>query len=100
MAGARLERALVLNAGSSSLKWSLLAARNGSLVDSGNERWEEGAPAEPVFARLRSLPPPDAVGHRLVHGGARFRQAVALDAETRRRLATAAEVDPLHTARA
>jgi acetate kinase len=106
MAGARLERALVLNAGSSSLKWSLLDVRLdtlGSLVDSGNERWEEGAPAEPVFARLRSLPPPDAVGHRLVHGGASHRQAIALDGPegtVRGDLARLAEVDPLHTARA
>jgi acetate kinase len=106
----RFARALVLNAGSSSLKWSLLdAAREGSrdgpeLLDSGNERWGEDDPAEPVFAhladRLRGLPPPDAIGHRLVHGGARFRQATAVDDDARRELAALAEVDPLHTARA
>jgi acetate kinase len=100
-------RALVLNAGSSSLKWSLLdagggssGAASGSLVAGGNERWDEDAPAEPVFGRLRALPSPDAVGHRLVHGGARFRKGILLDAETRRLLASTAEVDPLHTARA
>ncbi len=95
-----LARALVLNAGSSTLKWSLLAVESGGLVASGDERWDEGAPPEPVFARLRELPAPDAVGHRLVHGGARFRRAVLLDDETRRLLAEIAEVDPLHTARA
>jgi acetate kinase len=100
---ARLERALVLNAGSSSLKWSLLDVRleaPEALLDTGNEPWEEGAAAGPVLAHLRALPPPDAVGHRLVHGGARFRRAVLLDAEARRLLAAAAEVDPLHAARA
>jgi len=93
-------RALVLNAGSSSLKWSLLDAAATTLLDSGSEPWGEGDAAEPVFARLRALPPPGAVGHRLVHGGARLRQAVVLDDGVRRELAALAEVDPLHTARA
>jgi acetate kinase len=53
-----------------------------------------------VLERLRSLPTPDAIGHRLVHGGLRFRETVRLDDATRKALADLAEIDPLHTGKA
>src|SRR6202035_2686545 len=94
----------VLLAGSSSFKWSLLDAATEAVEGEGNDRWREGAePAQQVLETLHRLPGSeaiDAVGHRLVHGGSRFRATVRIDAEARRDLAALAELDPLHTARA
>ena len=72
---------LVVNAGSTSLKLSLVddAERSHAI-----ERLEE--------ARGRAT----AVGHRIVHGGARFRDPVLLDATVERELAALAELAPLH----
>src|SRR4029079_13102294 len=50
--------------------------------------------------RLRHLPAPEAIGHRLVHGGLRFREAVLLTEATRKALSDLAEIDPLHTGKA
>ena len=75
-------RVLVANAGSSSLKLSLLDGDDTVLW-----RRELDAPrsvVEPaaVAQALAELPePPEAVGHRIVHGGERFRSAVRLDSE-------------------
>jgi acetate kinase len=103
MAGVALfpHRVLVLNAGSSSLKWSLLDATTEKVEAEGNEDWEGGEEAaRAVLERLRSLPTPDAIGHRLVHGGLRFRETVRLDDATRKALSDLAEIDPLHTGKA
>ena len=59
-----LSRVLVVNAGSTSLKLS--------------RRRRRGDAAEPVGVARRGSPRDvDAVGHRVVHGGARFREPVA-----------------------
>lgn len=93
-----MTRVLVLNTGSSSVKWSLLEA-DGKLVASGNEPWQ-GADAEArsqqIRAVLRRLPPFDRVGHRVVHGGLSFRDAVVIDARVRRELARLGEMNPEH----
>jgi acetate kinase len=92
---------LILNAGSSSLKWSLLEAATEQVEAEGNEPWEGGREAaRAALERLRQLPAPQAIGHRLVHGGRSFREAVHLDEPTRKALADLAEIDPLHTGRA
>jgi acetate kinase len=94
-------RVLVLNAGSSSLKWSLLEAATENIEAEGNEDWEGGKEAaRAALERLRRLPAPDTVGHRLVHGGLHFREAVRLDEATRKALSDLAEIDPLHTGKA
>src|ERR1700710_1317955 len=90
-------RVLVLNAGSSSLKWSLLDAETdagtGKIEAEGNEDWEGGKEAaRAALDRLRHLPAPDAIGHRLVHGGLDFRAAVRIDEATRRALSELAEI--------
>ncbi|HEU4404556.1 MAG TPA: acetate/propionate family kinase [Polyangiaceae bacterium] len=91
-------RVLVLNAGSSSLKWSIVEAGAGATLASGNERWPPGAePAldlEPVLERG-----PGAVAHRVVHGGARFRGAVRLDDEVVAGLEALRPLNPLHAER-
>jgi acetate kinase len=75
-------RVLVVNAGSSSLKLSLLGDHNEALW-AGSE-WEELPEA------------PDAIGHRVVHGGDRFHAAVRLDNEVLAALRELTLLAPLH----
>ena len=96
---ARLRRVLVLNCGSSTLKWSVLDASDESTLDGGTERWLD-ASAEPVRAVLERAGEPDAVGHRIVHGGTSFRHTVRVDAAVRAGLESLVELDPLHMRRA
>ena len=78
-------RVLIANAGSSSLKLSLLAPDDSDL-------WTGDA-----VEGLEQLPqPPDAVGHRIVHGGERFVEAVRLDADVRAALDELTALAPLH----
>jgi acetate kinase len=83
-------KALVLNAGSSSLKWALLTS-DGTLLGSGNE--PAGADIGAIIARAGGC---DAVGHREVHGGTVFRRATRIDAEVRQQLNALVEIDRLH----
>jgi acetate kinase len=101
-----MEIALVLNAGSSTLKWSALAVRGSEQpLATGTVEWRSDAAmgqAEQMRSVFRdavsSLPStPVAVGHRVVHGGARFRSAVRITPEVRAALDDLVEVDPLHT---
>src|SRR5580698_10290591 len=101
-----MNRVLVLNAGSSTLKWSVLpspaafAPSPSEPLAEGALEWESADPgrqAEQVQGVLRhGLTGVDAVGHRVVHGGARFRAPVRVTAEVRQALGDLAEVDPLH----
>ena len=90
-------RVLVVNAGSSTLKLSLL-----DQADATIDARELTAPAgevdpEELRAALDSpLGEADAVGHRVVHGGERYRKAVRLDAHVERDLGELAELAPLH----
>ncbi len=103
-------RVLVLNAGSSSLKARFLDAdRDGP---SGrvwfDETWErigEGgdAPEDHAAAVARLLKRveevgdhPDAVGHRVVHGGERFTRPTVLDDESVAAIEDVVELAPLH----
>ncbi len=73
-------RVLVVNAGSSSLKLSLLDGDE--LVWSGGE--------------LSEVSGVDAVGHRIVHGGDEFTAPVRIDERVRRRLDALTDLAPLH----
>ena len=90
-------RILVVNAGSSSVKLSLLGAEDETL----GER-ELAAPRSTVDAReLRDaldsgLGDADVVGHRIVHGGERFRDAVLIDSEVEAGLRELVDMAPLH----
>ena len=75
-------KVLVVNAGSTSLKLSAV----------GDD--EESEPVE----SLATAPPVEAVAHRVVHGGARFREPVLVDDEVRRELDELTELAPLHNA--
>src|SRR5581483_89978 len=74
-------RILVVNAGSTSLKLHLVGP------DDEAERVER---IEDAAGRA------DAVAHRIVHGGSRFREPVVVDDEVLRELEALTELAPLH----
>jgi acetate kinase len=76
---AALSQVLVVNAGSTSLKLSLV---------------DEHDRSRPVD----SFEPAGAVGHRIVHGGPRFREPVLLDDQVERAIAELSALAPLHNA--
>jgi acetate kinase len=90
-------KVLVVNAGSSSLKLSLIGEGDVTLAET-----ELAAPrAELDGAALRealagALGEADAVGHRIVHGGARFVAPVQVDAEVEDALRALTDLAPLH----
>ena len=85
-------RILVVNAGSSSLKLRLLGP--GDTLEA--ERDLRPGEREALDEALAGLPTPDAVGHRIVHGGARFRDAVLVDDGVVAALDDLSELAPLH----
>ena len=93
-------RVLVVNAGSSTLKLRLLGSDDEILADA------ELAATQPKVDRralTRALDSPlrdaDAIGHRIVHGGGRFRTAHRIDAEVERDLRALCDLAPLHQAK-
>ncbi len=90
---------LVVNAGSSSLKLSLLDERDVTVAS--KELATEGPP-DPGALRAALAGPlgeageAGAVGHRIVHGGERFREAVWIDGEVERALRELVDLAPLH----
>ena len=85
-------RVLVVNAGSSSLKLRLLGAADELEAQHDLQPGDEQA----LDAALAELPRPDAVGHRVVHGGERFRTAVRIDDEIVDDLEALVDLAPLH----
>ncbi len=107
-AAADAVRVLVVNAGSSSLKLSLLdgdggdsAANNGGedITVAARELDAPRAQVDPEALREalgEGLGDADAIGHRIVHGGERFRAAVAVDAGVEAELRALVDLAPLH----
>jgi acetate kinase len=98
---------LVLNAGSSSLKHRLVDPATGAARASGTvERIGEpggDAPDHESAVRIAldrvqaaHLPPPVAVGHRVVHGGSLFDRAVVVDADVECAIDELSALAPLH----
>jgi acetate kinase len=85
---------LVVNAGSSSLKLSVLGEDDTVLAQHHVERWG-GTPDLDL-----SLPPVHAVGHRVVHGGTGFTSPTLITADVRREIAALTDLAPLHQPRA
>jgi acetate kinase len=93
-------RVLVVNAGSSSLKLSLLDPDDSELWARELDAPRGTVGEEVVAAALGELPAgPDAVGHRIVHGGERFREAVPIDEQVEAALRELSELAPLHQAK-
>jgi acetate kinase len=91
-----LDRILVVNAGSSSLKLRVLDPDD-ALVGSADLPAPRGTTdASAVAETIRGLGPVDAVGHRIVHGGSQFASPVVLDAEVESRLRGLSDLAPLH----
>jgi acetate kinase len=91
-------RVLVVNTGSSSMK---LAVLDGDTVADSTtvERWEGGEDLEPLRAFLAHEPDLDAVGHRVVHGGPRYRTSVRLGDDVVSYLDSIGGLAPLHNPR-
>jgi acetate kinase len=90
-------RVLVVNAGSSSLKLSLIGNRDETLRE--QELDAPRAAIDPVRLRSaleRGLGEADAVGHRIVHGGALFTGPVRIDDGVEAALRELVALAPLH----
>lgn len=88
---------LTVNAGSSSLKLSLVGDDDEALVQrelaAPRARVDGGELRQALNGELGAA---DAVAHRIVHGGDRFRGPVVIDDEVRRQLAELTDLAPLH----
>jgi len=95
---------LVLNAGSSSLKFDLFEVTPES-IEANSERVLAkgevervagmGEALQSVFQQIGSAAV-DAVGHRIVHGGDRFHQSVIIDEEVEKQIEELSILAPLH----
>jgi acetate kinase len=90
-------RVLVVNAGSSSIKLSLLGSDDELFAERELEAQQATIDADALRrAVAEGLADADAVGHRIVHGGERFREAVRIDAKVEGALRELVELAPLH----
>jgi acetate kinase len=90
-------KVLVVNAGSSSLKLSLIGDGEVTLaeaeLDASRAEVDGDALREPLTGALGQA---DAVGHRIVHGGSRFGAPVRVEAEVEEALRALTDLAPLH----
>jgi acetate kinase len=89
-------RVLVVNAGSSSMKLRLLGADNAVLF--AEDQFHDGR-FDPRLVRAAIVgiaAQVDAIGHRVVHGGPRFKRAAIIDAAVEHALHELTDLAPLH----
>jgi len=91
-------RVLVVNAGSSSLKLSVVDGED-RIAEHELPAGDAPIDAGEVAAAVAGLGPVEAIGHRIVHGGARYRQAVRIDAQVVTALGALSSLAPLHQAK-
>src|SRR5215469_9909321 len=93
--------AIVVNAGSSSLKVTALGA--GDAIDAAFhlDHWD-GSPVHAGLTDFLSRAGRDAIvtGHRVVHGGGRFSEAVLIDDSVTAAIRDLTDLAPLHQPRA
>ena len=94
------DRVLVVNAGSSSLKLSVLGSADQTLASLDLDPWPGEGPTAEMAAFVAGLDGVGAVGHRVVHGGSRFRSAVLIDDDVLAAIASLTDLAPLHQPRA
>lgn len=91
---------LVINAGSSSVKYQILDPESGAEQLRGAvERVGDGVTHEQAFAQVLSAAQGHeiaAVGHRVVHGGERFHDATRIDDAVEAAIAECSPLAPLH----
>ena len=86
---------LAINSGSSSLKLGLYRVQRGEV----QSLWADAAGSLAGLARRlldAGLPPPQAIGHRIVHGGPRLRRHCRIDDGVLAQLRAATPFAPLH----
>lgn len=96
-----MTRVLVLNAGSSSLKFESIdlasGARSGGVVERIGEPGEAADHTAAVRSVLDGLGVvPEVVGHRVVHGGTRFSQPTLIDDAVETAIEELSSLAPLH----
>lgn len=89
-------RVLVLNAGSSSLKLSLVGDGEVIVAERDFDVTEGGVGGARIAPVVRDMGEVDAVGHRIVHGGSRYDRSVRLDREVVHYLEGLTDLAPLH----
>jgi acetate kinase len=89
-------RVLVVNAGSSSLKVSLVGPDDVVLADREFEASGDRFGDSELEAAVRAMDGIEAAGHRVVHGGPRFSRSVRIDLDVLSYLATITDLAPLH----
>jgi acetate kinase len=94
---------LVFNCGSSSIKYTVYEKTSGEVIHHGVEErvTDYSESLEKIFSGLDALLPGglltvEAVGHRVVHGGRRFRHAHLVDPQVMEGIRSYAELAPLH----
>lgn len=98
-----MSRIAVFNAGTATLKVAMLNFDGGKVtpLERSDHEWTGETASDLVAAARAQLSPPiDAVGHRVVHGGAALHQAVRIDGAVRRAIEEAIPLAPLHNTRA
>lgn len=91
---------LVLNTGSSTVKYELIDVGSGERLRKGlaeriGENGDHAAALKSVVQALGDLTP-EAVGHRVVHGGTRFRAPVLIDEQVMAAIEELSPLAPLH----
>ena len=89
-------RVLVVNAGSSSVKLRVLGDGDELLGEHDLDAPRSEVDREQLTRALGDLPEPDVAGHRIVHGGTRFRDAVRVDDDVLGALRELTDLAPLH----
>jgi acetate kinase len=88
---------LTVNAGSSSVKLRLVGDDDAIIAERELTAPQARVDADELHAALAGpLTGADAVAHRIVHGGERYREATVIDEEVRRALDELIELAPLH----
>jgi acetate kinase len=95
---------LTVNSGSTSVKWAAYkASATGQplRLGTGHSSGDETASHADMVAFLNTLPHrPDAVAHRIVHGGTQFTHPVQIDASVVAAIEALSELAPLHNPKA
>lgn len=95
---------LTVNSGSTSVKWAAYeapATGKPLRISDGQSSGDETTSQADLVAFLKNLPrPPDAVAHRIVHGGTQFTHPVQIDASAEAAIDALSELAPLHNPKA
>jgi acetate kinase len=89
-------RVLVVNAGSSSLKVSLVGPDDAVLAEEDFEASSGKVADNKLDAAIHAMDGIEAVGHRVVHGGQRYPKSVRIDSEVISYLVSITDLAPLH----